>query len=1337
MDPNAETPAQGGGIGAAGAMGMATQGLNFVSAFTPQDNNDGIGMSHKASKITSGISTGLDTASQMAGSFNPIAGAAIGGVSALFKMIKGAVDHKRENDRSITSRLARKEYDPTQDNVGYSFGTRATPSATPVFGGQADAIAKYGMPLYGNGGKPIYTSDPSDKRLQAYNDSSALYKKTQDINNPKYYENGNPSWYTWKGTREEAEAFSIKNNIDYKYTGEFPGKIKPISTQDWGEGMNAPIYKKPVQPVILKPVPRAGNINIRSESLEGFKNGGGIPSFASVDNTKTKLTPPQELTVKQLSDIQGQQQIQKQLDQKILLDRKARIETSNKYNKTPLSKTTKETISKSLEGTPDKFRIFPNDPHSFVDDYLNPGVMIGSMAKNLAQSKSAKDYALSIGTPLTVGALAGLSTKNTGQFINNITNPLAGIKNPFEDIIRPKNPALTAGQQEWLSQHETIKKVLDKNPNANVKKGLEDLKNNTSNFPNKESIDLRKSDDYIKKRKEIVGNIGYENSKLQNDKIFDFKLNEQLKNSTTASKEFIQDNIKSANNDWLRSTNEMSLVKQAFRDSYDLQKESKLLNKPFKGPLADWYKEASDIINTNHNIDALYNNKTIQFKESIDNYYNHYDPKIPSEKLLDKDFYMRKNKFGGPVFALGGEPIYTSDPNDKRLKAYNDSLSLYKIGEKLANPRNMGTPQEFDFLNSNRGQSIGTSNNSFATSLRFKEPVQPVIYKKEIKVPVPKKNFNNLKEKQNILGDNIQYQNEPVQEELKGKPLNDFLKQERKNPNGGVNTYIRKDTKSPWLQQDFALGGDPRAQSNIEAEQGEAMQHSSGKIEAIGGKKHENGGTPLQVQPSHEYIYSDSLGYDREGNMTLDENLVRYSFADNAKKIERKYKGRENDSIVQKTKKLELGKLKQDAEQARVAKEEMEMGKQMKKYKAKYGATLKKFGTSGYVPFTNFPGSIGDEAVDPNSTLAMQQQLLQYNPNALPKYGADNKWGAETTAGFVNNPGVYNLQQSTQSSTPQPLFGGGNRINPFVGPRVPSRRDNLREAANFYTPGQVGTPKPMAQAQDRQEDIAPDAVKKNGFFGDLTTGDKMQLASMLPAFGFNMGMGLRKADVEPNRKNPYENDVLSMMANRKFDIQNYLNQSNLATNTAKEDIGNNSTSVGGKMANLQKLFANQSNALGDITTKGQEMNNQYRAEEANTKNIIGEANRAESIRAAGINDQNKARKQQFLAKAFEQMGQGIATTGQSANQSLTNKLLIKSLSEISPDFDVKNMKDLQVGDDGYIVFKGVKTEFKMSDEGKIVMAGGTPNTANAAKSQYAPKSFSIGNFTNTNKSKRK
>ena len=1031
MDPNALSN-----------MNIASQGLNFISSLTPQDNDDGIGMSHKASKITSGISGGLDTASSIAGSINPIAGAAFGGVSGLFKMIKGAVDRKRENDRSITSRLAKKEYDPTQDNVGYSFG---------------NGTAKYGMPLFGNG---------------------------------------------------------------------------------------------------------------------------GIPSFASSDNTRTKLTPSQELTSKQLNDIQFQRELTRQQDKKIIEDRKARIETSNKYNKTPLSRTTKETISKSLEGTPDKFRIFPESAHSFIDDYLNPGVMIGTMAKNLAQSKSAKDYALSIGTPLTVGALAGLGTKTTGQFVNNVTNPLVGVKNPFEDIIRPKKVPLTAGQEEWILKHKQLEDILKKDPNADISKGLQDLKDNVSNFPNEGKIDLRKSDDYIKNRKEIIGHIDNENWKLSNKKIFDNLLSDQLNNSTVASKEFIKDNINTANKEWKESTKYMNNVTKGFQKAKNLQDESRLLNKPFKGDYAEWYKNSSEAASTNHNFDALLNNQNVPVKEGVEHYYNILNPKIPSEKLLTKDFYMRKNKYGGPI---------------------------------------------------------------------------------------------------------------------------------------GI----------------FELGGDPRAQADIEAEQGEAMQHSSGKIENIEGQKHENGGTPLRVQRSHKYIYSDSLGTDKNGNITLNEKDVVKSFADDAKGIQRKYSKREGDPIVDATKKFELDSLQQKAEQARVAKEQIEMGKQMKKYKAKYGANLKRFDTSGdpQQPSSTQPSSIMTpeemkkmyddlQLKAAEVTGGLNQTITDLQQTSKQLDNTNQQLQQSSTSPTKPTPQLQQSSTSPTKPTPQPLFGGGHRTDPFVGPRVPSRRDNLREAAHFYTPG-------------------PDAVKKNGFFGDLTTGDKIQLSSMLPAFGFNMDMGLRKADVEPNRKNLYDKDVVNIMQNRKFDIQNYLNQSNLATNTAKEDIGNNSTSVNGKIANLQKLFANQSNALGDITTKGQEMNNQYRAEEANTKNIIGEANRAESIRAAGINDQNKARKQQFLAKAFEQMGQGIATTGQSANQSLTNKLLIKSLSEISPDFDVKNMKDLQVGDDGYIVFKGVKTEFKMSDEGKIVMAGGTPNTANAAKSQYAPKEFTMKAFPNFTKTKTK
>jgi hypothetical protein len=42
-----ETPAQGGGMGAGAALGVANGALDFVTSFAPKDNNDGIGISHK------------------------------------------------------------------------------------------------------------------------------------------------------------------------------------------------------------------------------------------------------------------------------------------------------------------------------------------------------------------------------------------------------------------------------------------------------------------------------------------------------------------------------------------------------------------------------------------------------------------------------------------------------------------------------------------------------------------------------------------------------------------------------------------------------------------------------------------------------------------------------------------------------------------------------------------------------------------------------------------------------------------------------------------------------------------------------------------------------------------------------------------------------------------------------------------------------------------------------------------------------------------------------------------------------------------------------------------
>jgi hypothetical protein len=78
------------------------------------------------------------------------------------------------------------------------------------------------------------------------------------------------------------------------------------------------------------------------------------------------------------------------------------------------------------------FRFSQGD--NFIDDYINPAVWIGSMAQNLGESpQQAKEtgsllpYITSVGTPLLGGAMLGIGATNTGQFVNNMVNPVAGL----------------------------------------------------------------------------------------------------------------------------------------------------------------------------------------------------------------------------------------------------------------------------------------------------------------------------------------------------------------------------------------------------------------------------------------------------------------------------------------------------------------------------------------------------------------------------------------------------------------------------------------------------------------------------------------------------------------------------------------------------------------------------------------------------------------------------------------------------------------------------------------------------------------------------------------------
>ena len=518
----------------------------------------------------------------------------------------------------------------------------------------------------------------------------------------------------------------------------------------------------------------------------------------------------------------------------------------------------------------------------------------------------------------------------------------------------------------------------------------------------------------------------------------------------------------------------------------------------------------------------------------------------------------------------------------------------------------------------------------------------------------------------------------------------------------------------------YALGGVTYEQADIEAEKGEAMLGPDNNIQNIGGRKHEQGGTPLALKGNEQYIYSDRLGYDKNGIPTININDVAKTFADKAKSIERKY-SKKKDPIAEKTKELELSKLTQDAEQTRQVKEQLDMSKDIKKIQAKYGKNLKKFIVGGppgppteldgdpYSQWTNLFYNKSGQTLYPdanmysnlmnkpymNTTVGMFQSWVKdQDKTMLPKYGIDGKWGKETQAAWNKYGSQYTKLISDSPSKGIVIAApvNTNQINsPLFTDNLPSGPQQDMNGIDIEKPGDdFGAGIVVYNTPEN-------ATQRNGLFQNLTQGDKLQLAGMFPGALYNIGMGLKKAEKEKFYTNPYQNQIIGLMQNRKFDAQAFINEAQLANTAVNEEIGNNASSVGVKLSNLQKAHANYMNSIASITGRAQEINNGYRADEANIKNQLGEVLRQEGIRQAQVNAQNKATKQAFMAKGITQVGQGISAIGQASNQSLTNIILAKSLSEISPDFDINELKDLynrgKVDKDGYFYFNGVKYQY--------------------------------------------
>ncbi|WP_020599423.1 hypothetical protein [Spirosoma panaciterrae] len=233
----------------------------------PTRFDDG-GVTPYLDEASSGLSSAVEGA--MSGAALGPVGAIAGGLIGFFS---GQAKGKAEADQRAERLRQQKEADYTNKLAL----ARTTLSNYPVSGMVSSPfLMGEGGPVKGRTlaevnvrGKrnPIVVNDPNDPRLRAYRDSLALYEKGRAFkarfyNEPVFNTNREAADFSF-ALRQEASDLIRKSRIKpVSYQG-LPGVDQPNGT--YTVGWEAPVYKKPTQPVLFDKVRR--HINYVAEPI--------------------------------------------------------------------------------------------------------------------------------------------------------------------------------------------------------------------------------------------------------------------------------------------------------------------------------------------------------------------------------------------------------------------------------------------------------------------------------------------------------------------------------------------------------------------------------------------------------------------------------------------------------------------------------------------------------------------------------------------------------------------------------------------------------------------------------------------------------------------------------------------------------------------------------------------------------------------------------------------------------------------------------------------------------------------------------------------------------------
>lgn len=436
------------------------------------------------------------------------------------------------------------------------------------------------------------------------------------------------------------------------------------------------------------------------------------------------------------------------------------------------------------------------------------------------------------------------------------------------------------------------------------------------------------------------------------------------------------------------------------------------------------------------------------------------------------------------------------------------------------------------------------------------------------------------------------------------------------------------------------------AKFGAEVEGGETLYRPNGTFRSFNGPSHAQGGIGYNPFMKGEFIFSDTAGF-ADGRLSITK--ANETFAD----VSKRYSDTD-DMISMNT----LDQLKDDNKQV-----------------LKYGG----YASGMTPPKYNFGGLIGG-GYDPLRVSGPFQGMLNYSPadntplgNIIDDYFVDSLFddspfgipSVNAANNLANKRSAINsvtpiTSQMTSQMSNNPVTSGAMPVAPIAAPVFSPMNGGVQPAVPSQQPIFTGQGSPMATPQVAG---SPDINTRIA---------QIAAATKIPSMLFNFAQGM-KSDVEPLRLNREGQNAINIMSDLKYDPRQAYNRINEGAAIGRNRVAGQNISPFLQSALNQGITNSSMSALASANLQGQQMNNQYRAQEAQTRYMVGAGDAAERIRKQTADAQNRAANISFLQAGFNDIARG----GDTVVQGMLNNQRIQEFGEALPYLSKDFMLNLQ------------------------------------------------------------